>query len=155
MRALTLLLLSFLVPMAYAAPERLGTFDTLMSALKQGREVRVVIEYAKMKLTEEGKEVAGPEAIGGMTIGEWEYFAKGVVRNTQPYVAFSETVLINHPGYGWVQNYVRLRVFADGSVEVTAKYLKPADQTVVMDETFKGAIAGGKDDKGVAFFAER
>lgn len=155
MRTLLLVFLVALASLAVAAPQRLDTYQKLMAALEAGKEVRVVIHYAKTKLKVDGKDQPAPDAIGGMKVGEWEQFAKGVVRNPQAYVAFSETVLIAHPGYGTVLNYVRLRVMEDGTVQITARYYDPKTYEIKMDETFTGEISNGKDGKGVSFFAPR
>lgn len=125
-----------------------------MTALKSGRQVRTVVEYAKTKLVIEGKEEPAPNAIGGSKIEHWEWFDRGVIRNPKAYVAFSETVLIAHPRHGHVYNYVRFRVYEDSVVEITARYLLPTDFKIVMDETFTGRISNGRDKEGVSFFVE-
>ena len=52
-----------------------------------------------------------------------------------------------------MQNYVRVRVYEDGEVEVTARYLKGAGHEIVMDETFKGRFSDGDDENGASFFS--
>jgi len=99
-------------------------------------------------VSENGGE-PGPEAIGGMAFRSWELFAPGVVHNPQAYVAASETHLIRHPTRGFVQNYVKVKVFADDSVEVNAAYLDPKSLRVVMDETFRCTI-----DHGASFYVD-
>lgn len=156
MRRPHLLLLACLVCLlqtAHAA-ELLSDFGKLMNAFKSGREVRYVVEYKLCELFVDGKAVESVDAIGGATIEAWEYFAKGVVRNEKAYVATSHTVLISHPRHGHVYNYVRLRIYEDGAVEITARYLKTGTFEVVMDETFKGQLSNGKDKKAVRFFAD-
>ena len=147
------MLAPLLATVILAQPQRLTTFDQMMTALKSGREVRVVVEYAKTTLLIDGKEERAPEAIGGMKLDAWEYFAKGVIRNDKAYVACSHTVLIAHPRYGHVYNYVRFRIYEDNSVEITARYLTTDKYEVVMDEIFRGKITNGKDKEGVALFA--
>jgi hypothetical protein len=63
-------------------------------------------------------------------------------------------VLISHPRYGYVLNYVKLRIADDDTVEIIARYLKPGTYEVVMDETFRGALSDGKTEKGVACFVK-
>lgn len=135
-----------------AAPQRLNTFEELFSTLKGGGEVRIVVDYAKTKLVLDGEEIAAPKAIGGTQIDSWEWFDRGVVRNKLAYIATSHTVLIAHPSYGHVHNYVRFRIYEDQSVEITARYLAVKDFEVVMDETFTGKFSNGKDENGVSFF---
>jgi hypothetical protein len=147
-------LVLFSVAAVSHAADRLKNYPDLYKALTNGREVRVVLNYLKMDLIIDGKkEPKSVDAVGGMQIGSWERFAKGVVRNDQEYIATSATNLIAHPRYGHVYNYVRLRIYLDGTVEVTARYLTPTDYKVVMDETFKGSISNGKDENAVSFFA--
>lgn len=152
MRSVLLAALLLLALPARAA-ERLSDFPALMRALTAGEPVRIVLDYGKMKLLIDGEETPSPKAIGGMEFKAWEHFAKGVVRNERAYVVSSHTVLIEIPRLGYVQNYVRVRVYEDGEVEVTARYLKGADHEIVMDETFKGRISAGDDENGASLFS--
>jgi hypothetical protein len=122
---------------------RIKNYDELMRQITEGASVRLVLSYAKCKLLIDGKEEKGPEAIGGMELKTWEWFAKGVIRNPKAYVTSSETVLISHPKYGYVHNYVKIKIFEDSSVEVTARYLKTGSFEIVMDETFLGKLGEG------------
>lgn len=150
---LVLLVALLLVALPARAAERLSDFPALMRALTSGESIRVVLDYAKMTLVLDGEETPSPKAIGGMEFKAWEHFAKGVVRNERAYVVSSHTVLIEIPRLGYVQNYVRVRVYEDGEVEVTARYLKGADHEIVMDETFKGRFSDGDDENGASFFS--
>lgn len=155
MRTGALLLFGLLAHAAMAAPARLGSYPAFWDALKAGKQVRAVIEYKKTVLTLDGKETPAPDATGGMEFKAWEQFAKGVVRNDRAYVAVSHTVLIDMPRYGGhVFNYVRLRIYEDGQVEITARYLKPNTYEILMDERFMGRISNGRDQNGVHLFAE-
>ncbi len=138
---------------ALSAPARLSSYADVKRHLMAGGDVRVVIEYKKTSLTVEGKEEPAPDAVGGMTLDAYETFAKGVVRNEKEYLATSHTALIGHPRHGHVYNYVRLRLYEDGSAELTARYLKPTTFEIVMDETFRGRLSDGKDGHGVHMFA--
>lgn len=153
-RLLLFLALVSLSATALAKPQRLVDYNAFWRALKAGEQVRVVVEYAKCTLTLDGKVVPAPDATGGTVFESWEQFAKGVVRNEKAYVASSHTVLIAHPRYGHVLNYVRFRIYEDGAVEITARYLKPDTFEIVMDETFTGGISNGKDEKGVHLFVD-
>lgn len=136
-----------------APPEQLTTFDAFLRALKAGRSVRAVIHYAHCRLVVDGKDAKAPDAVGGMDFGTFEYFAAGSVGNPRGFVSASETVLISHPRYGYVQNYVKIRLFEDHAVEISARYLDPGTLKVVMDETFYGSIDDGRNGGGVALFA--
>lgn len=144
-----------LASFAAAGTTRLSSYSSLITNLDRGETVKVVLRYKDMTLLVDGKEEAAPDAVGGMTIHNWERFAKGVVRNEKEYIAISETQLIAHPRYGHVWNYVRLRIYEDGNVEITARYLTPTDFKVVMDETFKSKISDGKDKFGVHLFTAK
>jgi len=135
-------------------PRRLPTYTELMDALTEGRTVKVIIRYAKCNLLADGREEPAPDAVGGMEFAAWEQFARGVVRNDKAYLSTSQTVLIAHPRYGHVLNYVRLRLYEDGAAQITARYLKPDTYEVVMDETFTGRLSDGEDDNGVNCFVK-
>jgi hypothetical protein len=148
MKKVSILLLVLATSLALGA-KPLRTFESLMDTLKGGNAVRVVVDYGQCKLLIDGKEEKSPEAIGGMDWAAWEYFAKGVIRNEKAYVVSSHTQLIAHPRYGHVHNYVRIRVFEDGEVNITARYLRTGTFEVVMDETFVGKL-----DKGVRAYRD-
>jgi hypothetical protein len=118
-------------------PRSLPRHADVLAALEEGRAVRAVVHYGRCQLFVDGKEEPSVDAVGGLAVAAVEHFAKGVVHNDRAYTAISETRTIVHPRYGAVSNYARLRLFEDGEVEVTAKYLKPPALEVVMDETFK------------------
>lgn len=142
----------FAAALAPAQSRQITGFNELMQALKGGAEARVVIDYAQCKLVIDSAEVKAPAAIGGMSLSTYEYFAPMVVRNPKAYVTSSQTVLISHPRYGYVFNYVRIKIIENDSVEVTARYLNPGTYQIVMDETFYGAISRGDDGRGVRLF---
>lgn len=137
---------------ASAAPKRLSDFNSLMKALNSGNTVNLVLDYGKMKLKVGEELVDSPKAIGGMAFTPWEYFAKGVINNEKAYVVSSETHLITSRKYGYVYNYVRVRIFEDQKVEINARYMTTDKFETVMDETFFAEISNGKDEKGVGMF---
>lgn len=147
-------LFSMAASLGAAPPEPLRTFDAFLRALESGRTVRAVIHYARCRLVIDGKDEKAPDAVGGMDFRTFEYFAAGSVGNPRGFVSTSETVLISHPRYGYVQNYVKVRVYEDHTVEITARYLDPKTLKIVMDETFHGSIDDGRNGGGVALFAE-
>jgi hypothetical protein len=145
---ITLILLLHCASTLSSQPVRCASFDELLSSLKDGWTVRTTIEYAKCRLVIDSVEQKSPEAVGGMSIDTYEYFGRGVVRNVKAYLATSETHLISHPRYGYVLNYVRLRIYEDDAVEIVARYLNPTTYAIVMDETFFGTISNGTDSHG-------
>lgn len=138
----------------------LTDFEQLMSALKSGKHANAVIHYGKCELYSDGvKADHSPDAIGGMRFDTYEYFDSSVFKGKVPsFVTTSETVLISHPRYGYVYNYVKIKIKKDNSVEITARYLKPKKFSskfrVVMDETFKGKINDGTNQEAILLFMQ-
>jgi len=151
--ALFVLLCFGSIPSFASPPEQLKSFEAFLEALKAGRTVKAVFYYAKCRLVIDGKDEKAPDAVGGMEFRTFEYFAPGAVKNPKGFVAASETVLISHPRYGYVQNYVKVRIFEDHAVEIIARYLNPKTLKVVMDETFHGEIDDGTNGKGIVLYA--
>jgi hypothetical protein len=129
----------------------------LLDALQKGETVRMVTHYARCQLIADN-EVAEtvPDAIGGMTIAAFEYFAPGAVKNKKGFIAFSTSTLIEHRTHGHVLNYIKVRVYDDGAVQITAQYLKPTTYEIVMNEAFYATLGDGRTEKaGVSFFQAR
>lgn len=147
-----LTLFLFLNLIITAEPTQLKNFDEVYNAAINGNDVNIVIHYAKTDLIIDGKAEEAPDAIGGMNLDTYEYFEVGTVRNEKAYISTSETVLINHPFYGYVYNYVKLRIYENNSVEIIAQYLQPSTYEVKMDETFWGEINNTENDGGVYFY---
>jgi len=138
--------------MLIAKPTQLKNFEDLMDALKAGREVRVVAEYGKCKLISINEEKTAPNAIGGMGIDVWEYFAPMSIGNPTAFVVFSQTKLINYGGY--IYNYAKFRVGDDNKVKITAQYANASDFNIEMDENFFSEINDGKNEGAVYFYAD-
>lgn len=139
-----------------ARPARLGTLQALDGALRAGRDVRAVISYAGCTGAPDpagGPGPAGPEVVGGTVIDRFEWFGAGTAGNARPYLAASATQLVSHPRHGPVLNYVRLRFQEDGTVEVTARYLRPPALEVLMDQTWRCPLSPAPGQGAVALFA--
>lgn len=132
-------------------PTQLKSFTEIFDNMSVGAGIKVVIHYGKCKLITGGKEVIPPEAIGGMELKTFEYFGKGAIRNELAFIATSESVLISHPKYGYVYNYIKIKIFDDDSVEIIARYLDPKSYEIKMDETFYTKVNNSKNE-GAAFF---
>ena len=146
MNRLRLLLVVFWVigSSAFAQGELLDSFDSLIEALKSGKEVRMVVDYGDSRLIAGNKEEVAPRATGGMVVDTWEYFAENTIYNDQAFVVFSESKLIANPrGEGYVYNYVKIRVNADDSVRLIARYLQPLTLETLMDESFYTTVFDG------------
>jgi hypothetical protein len=156
----TIILLALLTSSLSIAQKQIQNFDQLLEALKNGKSVKTVIYYGKCKLFSEGKEEEkSPDAIGGMRFDTYEYFDSSVFKGRVPsFVTTSQTILIKHPNYGYVYNYVKIKVRKDNSIEIIAQYLKPRwlskKYKVIMDEIFKGTINDGTNDGSVSFYVE-
>lgn len=149
-RVLPLIVSCLLVATAQAAPRPLESFDALMDALRGGHTVRVVADYGRCELIIDNEPDQAPDAVGGMTIYAWEWFARGAVRNELAFVAFSHASLIEHPRQGMVTNHVKFKVHEDGRVVISARYLDPVTFEETMFEKLFTTIARG--DEGAARF---
>jgi methionine synthase II (cobalamin-independent) len=158
MKQLVILIIGFFLSVAaFAQTKQLKSFDELMDALKTGKEVRMVVYYSKCKQISDNEEKEkSPDAIGGMKIDVYEYFAQNAVKNKKAFVVFSESKLIEYPkgDEGYVYNYVKVRVFEDNTVKITARYIDSKTFEDKMDENFFGDINDGKNDKGVYFYID-
>ncbi len=139
------------------AQKPIENFSSLMSVLNSGGGVKAVFHYSKCKLIMNGEESDWkPDAIGGMSIDVYEYFAKGAVRNDRAYVVFSENKLIENPiGDGYVYNYAKVRVYEDGEVIIYVRYLGPQDFSENMNEEFHTTIKTVDNDAGAYFFSSQ
>ncbi|MBN1650054.1 MAG: hypothetical protein JW857_01925 [Bacteroidales bacterium] len=146
-----LLLIGFI---SRAQTTRITNFDELMQSLNSGEQVRVVIQYGLCEWApNQQKQSPTPDAITGMNIDVYEYFSPGLVNNKMAFVVFSNAKLIQNPiGKGFVYNYGKLRINADNSVQIKARYIHPKNLKVVMDETFIGEINDGTNKKGINLF---
>lgn len=137
-----------------AEPKQLTNFIQIFDALKSGYRVNAVIHYKDCLLVSEGDTLKAPDAVGGMDIMPYEYFAAGVIGKNIAFISTSETVMIFLKGFGgYLNNYVKLRIYEDNKVEITARYLTIDKQEVKMDETFYGEINDGTNGKAVYFYA--
>ncbi len=120
-------------------------YRSLTAAVEQGDVVRAVIHYGRCTLEADGKKSPGPDAVGGMDLATFESFAPMLFHNPNGFLAASEARLISHARYGYVYDYVKLRVYDDSRVEIVAQYLDPKTFDVKMDELFTChlGVAGG------------
>ncbi|WP_075591537.1 hypothetical protein [Labilibacter marinus] len=151
-----LILAILLIPtLLMAKNQKLESFEQIMDALKQGKTVKAVFYYKDCQLIS-GNEIKDKsvDAIGGMSIDTWEYFAKGSIRNKEAFVVSSASKLIANPlDEGFVYNYVKIKVTEAGKVKITAKYIDSITHEETMTENFFTTI--NKDEEGSAhFFAE-
>jgi hypothetical protein len=135
---------------------RLTSFEELMQSLNSGEQVRVVIHYRLCQWKDTTNHSPVTDAITGMDIDTYEYFAPGAARNKNAFVVFSNSKLIQNPmGKGFVFNYGKVRINDDNTVQVSAKYLHPQNHKELMSEVFVGKLNDGKNGEGVDLFVGR
>lgn len=134
-----------------ASTTQLKNFEELIDALKSGEEVRVVAHYGECQLITNNKiQDHAPDAIGGMSVDTFEYFAPMSIGNPQGFVVFSHTSLINYAGY--IYNYAKFKITEDNTVTITAQYANSTTFEIEMDENFFSEINDGKNDGAIYFF---
>ena len=154
MRSFYIFLLLIISLSGEAQPARIKNFNELIASLSTGERVRAVIHYAKCRFSTEGsKQSPAPDAITGMDIDTFEYFAPGAAHNLKAFLVFSQMKMIQNPkGKGFVYNYGKVRINEDDSVTVLAKYVNPKNFKVVMDESFSGILNNGNNGGGIDLF---
>jgi hypothetical protein len=137
-----------------AQPARIKNFNDLVVLLSNGEQVRVVIHYSQCKFSADGSQQSpAPDAITGMDIDTFEYFAPGAAYNLKAFLVFSQMKMIQNPlGKGFVYNYGKVRINEDNSVIVSAKYVNPKNFKVVMDESFSCILNNGSNGGGIDLF---
>jgi hypothetical protein len=135
-----------------AKTQKLNSFEGIMDALKEGKVVHAVFYYKDCQLISDNEiEDESVDAVGGMKIDTWEYFAKGSIRNKEAFVVTSTSKLIANPkGKGYVYNYVKLRIYESGKVKITANYLDSVTHEETMTENFFTKVNDGEN--GAAHF---
>lgn len=151
-----ILILVFMVLSALVTAEtiQLLDFGELVTALKLGEEVRVVAHYSKCQLIS-GNEIKehSPDAVGGMVIDVFEYFAPQSIGNPEAFLVFSHSSLINYGGF--IYNYVKFKVSEDNQVKITAQYANAQNFNLEMDENFYSEINNGQNQGAVYFYKEK
>ncbi|MBN1948361.1 MAG: hypothetical protein JW784_01325 [Candidatus Cloacimonetes bacterium] len=148
-----ILILVFMVLSALVAAEaiQLLDFGELVSALTLGEEVRVVAHYGECQLIS-GNDIKerAPDAVGGMVIDVFEYFAPQSIGNQEAFLVFSHSSLINYGGF--IYNYVKFKVSEDNQVKITAQYANARDFNLEMDENFFSEINNGQNQGAIYFY---
>jgi len=135
----------------FAGTVQLNNFDEIFDALKKGEQVRVVAHYGECELISNNEiQDSAPNAIGGMNVDTFEYFAPMSIGNPKGFVVFSHTSLINYGGY--IYNYAKFKVSDDNKVKITAQYANPTTFEIEMDENFFSEVNDGKNEGAVYFY---
>lgn len=149
-KTILIFVLMFMIVALTAEAVKLNNFEELMSALKQGEDVRVVAHYGKCQLISDNEiKERSPNAIGGMPVEAFEYFAPMSIGNPKAFLAFSHSALINYGGF--IYNYVKFKITDDNKVKITAQYVDTQNFELKMDEAFHSTINNG-DNEGAVFF---
>lgn len=152
---------SFLICSLFILSTLIGTgqtqvnnFQELMDAFQQAKEVKAVFHYAKCQFISDNEiQDKIPDAIGGMKLDVYEYFAKGAVRNKEAFVVSSTSKLIKNPmGEGYVYNYAKVKVNESNEVRITATYIDPLTFEEKMSENFFTEMKNTDNEGGAAFF---
>jgi hypothetical protein len=141
----------------FSQPKQLKNFDELLTALNRGENVRTIIHYAKCTLIWDNEvQEKSPDAISGLNIETYEYFARKAVRNNEEaFLVFSTNHFIQNPkGKGYVYNYGKIRVDENDSIKITVSYVEPITLEETMTEKFFTTINNGKNDGGVFFYLQ-
>ena len=149
-KSLLFIIIFFLSSQNSFCNEPVEDFYSLLSFLKNGKNIKCVISYGKCILQEAETTESFPDITGGMDISAWEYFPAGSIRNEKACIVFSESILIHHYSRGAVINYVKVKVFENNTVEINARYFTPDDFETVMNENFSGELSNSNIKKGVS-----
>jgi len=150
-KSITCIILIFIVTFLAAKTQQLNNFAELMNALKNGEQVRMIAHYGDCELISDNEiQESSPNAIGGMNIDVFEYFAPMSLGNTEAFVVFSETKLINLRGF--VYNYAKVKVSEDNKVKITAQYVEPDEFEIEMNENFFSTMNNGNNEGAVYFY---
>lgn len=130
-----------------SAQQQIKNFEELMESLKKGHKINAVFDYTKCQLVSDNEvKEKSPEAVGGMMLDAWEYFAAGAIRNKNAFVVASTSKLIENPiGEGMVYNYVKIKISDDSKVKITARYIDAKTFEIIMDENFFTTINNAND----------
>jgi hypothetical protein len=133
----------------------INNFDEILSKLIEGKKIHVIIHYVKCKLVIDDKEEKSPDVIGGMELMPFEYFTKNSINNNKAYIASSNTIFVFHSRYGYIFNYIKIRIYEDNSVYLNARYIDAKTYETKMDEYFYSQINNGYNDGGFLFILNK
>jgi hypothetical protein len=129
---LTVFMLSVSTTAFAAAYKNLSNYPELLTALKNGHGVRAIIQINTTPNDIESKH----DVIGAMNFTQFNKYpivTNGQVKNG---IATSINMLVQHKKYGFVYDYVRLRVFEDNSAELFSAFLNPKTYAQLQSITF-------------------
>ncbi|MFZ2314609.1 MAG: VirK family protein [Gammaproteobacteria bacterium] len=133
---------------AFAAPHKtLTSYEQLRLALRAGDQVIAVVDVDKC-VASHPTETKLPGAAAGFNFDVFDNYKVQTNYKAQMTIATAFTHVTQHSKFGFVQDYVRLRIFEDNSAEIMSAYLNP--QTFVPYYTVSYACQVGE---GVLLYA--
>lgn len=139
---------------ANAAVSRIYNYNDLLSALKSGHRVNVVVDDGKCKLTDSTykNRENNPDisAILGLSFTNNFFLAYKDENDPRHYVGSIATNTIANEN-GSRQRYKRVRVFDDNTAEVFYSYSETNGKQLG-SSTFSCGISTGYDQKGLSIF---
>jgi len=132
---------------ANANPSRLITnYSDLLSSVSQGKTIRAIM------FTKKCSPAATEDAIAGINFTTFNKYQVPVGSEKKDTIATSIMMTVLHDQLGPVNDYVRLRVFADNSVEIFNDFLDPTTYKSLGSKTMNCAISNGHDQNGVLLY---
>jgi len=138
-------------PVLANSSQILINYSELLNALKNGNQVRAIIQLEKCSSSLKYKETN--DAIGGMNFTVFNKYKLQVDNSTKrDVIATSINMLVKSSRYGFVNNYVRLHIFEDNSVEILSEFLDPKNYSSIKQTTFSCQLSNGKDKNAVILY---
>ena len=128
----------------------LTNYNEIMTALTQGDEVRAIMKLDKCSGDSNSAAVRG--VVGGMSFTNFNKHHLIVAGEEKNVIATSINILIQHSVKGHVNNYVRLRLFEDNTVEIFSEMLEPKTYNQLSAATFHCKLSDGNDQNGVVLY---
>jgi hypothetical protein len=133
--------------LALANPQQLvPSYSELLNSISQGSNIRAIMYVKKCSPS------ISEDAIAGMSFTNFNKYQVEVNNKKKDTIATSITMLASHPQFGAIYNYVRLRVFADDTVEIFSEYLDPTSFKPLASKTMNCKVSNGHDDNGVMLY---
>lgn len=136
----------------FAANHKLITnYSDLLTALTQGDDVRAIITVNKCtSSSENSKDFTDIYAsLNFTTFNKYQLQISGQAKDV---IATSINMLVKSEQFGNVDNYVRLRVFQDGSAELFSQYLNPTTYAQLQAVSFNCHISNGQDQNAITLY---
>lgn len=128
----------------------LGSYSDLLHAISQGDSIRAIMYVNKCSMTSTSMKV--DDVIAGMNFSDFNKYPVSVGNIQKNTIATSIYKLVEHPIFGPIYNYVRLRIFEDNSAEIFSEYLDPRTYKQLGSMTANCAVSNGHDQNGIMLY---